>query len=94
MSEWRKICANGNPSDGRSPESGHRMAAEGMQFRWRWNGGTIFPNLNFIWGMSVKRISHLPGLSPVFGNAVDACFGGGLLTSHVALSTVIKVGLP
>ncbi len=30
------------------------MAAEGMQFPWRWNGGTIFPNLDVIWGMSVQ----------------------------------------
>ncbi len=30
---------------------GHRMAAEGMQFSWRWNGGTITLNLGVIWGM-------------------------------------------
>ena len=30
------------------------MAAEGMQFTWRWKGGTIFPNLDVIWGMSNK----------------------------------------
>ena len=30
------------------------MAAEGMQFSWRWNGGTIFANLDSIWGMSVN----------------------------------------
>ena len=28
----------------------HRMAAEGMQFSWRWNGGTI----SRIWGLSGK----------------------------------------
>ena len=28
-------------------------AAEGMQFPWRWNGGTISPNLGVIWEMSV-----------------------------------------
>ncbi len=28
------------------------MAAEGMQFSWRWNGGTISPNLGVIWEMS------------------------------------------
>ncbi len=32
----------------------HRMAAEGIQFPWRWNGGTILPNLDVIWDMSVK----------------------------------------
>ena len=29
------------------------MAAKGMQFRWRWNGGTISLNLAVIWEMSV-----------------------------------------
>ncbi len=29
------------------------MAAEGMQFSWRWNGVTISLNLGVIWGMSV-----------------------------------------
>jgi len=28
------------------------MAAEGVQFFWRWNGGTISTNLDVIWGMS------------------------------------------
>ncbi len=32
------------------------MAAEGMQFSRRWNGGTICTNLNFIWGMSDKTV--------------------------------------
>ena len=32
------------------------MAAEGMRFPWRWDGGTIFPNLDVIWGMSNKII--------------------------------------
>ncbi len=53
---WRRIRANGLPSEGRSPKSGHRMAAEGMQFSWRWNGGTIFPNLDVIRGMSTQGI--------------------------------------
>jgi hypothetical protein len=30
---------------GQSPKSGHWIAAEGMQFPWRWNGGTISVNL-------------------------------------------------
>ena len=55
MAEWRKIWANGLPNEGRSPKSGHRMIAEGMQFSWRWNGGTISLNLGVIWEMSVKR---------------------------------------
>jgi hypothetical protein len=28
------------------------MAAEGMQFSWRWNGDTISMNLEVIWEMS------------------------------------------
>ena len=32
------------------------MAAEGMQFSWRWNGGTISLNLGVIWEMSVDLI--------------------------------------
>ena len=55
MSEWRKIWPNGLPNQGRSPRSGHRMAAEVMQFPWRWNGGMISANLEVIWEMSAKR---------------------------------------
>ncbi len=36
-----------------TPKSGHRMAAEGMPFPWRWNGGTIYTVLDVIWGMSI-----------------------------------------
>ena len=32
------------------------MAAEGMQFSWRWNGGTISLNLGVIWEMSVNHV--------------------------------------
>ncbi len=49
MSEWRNIWTNSLPNEGRSPISGHRMAAEGMQFPWRWNGGTISMSLEGIW---------------------------------------------
>ncbi len=49
---FRKIWTNGLPSKGRSPKSGDRMAAEGMQFPWRCNGSTIFPNFDVIWGKS------------------------------------------
>ncbi len=54
MSEWRKIWANGLPNEGRSPKSGHRMAAKGIQLPWWWDGGTIFLILGVIWEMSVK----------------------------------------
>ena len=37
----------------RCPKSGHRMAAEGMQFSWGWSGGTISANLELNWEMSV-----------------------------------------
>jgi DNA-binding CsgD family transcriptional regulator len=53
VSEWRKIWANGLPNEGRSPKSGHRMAAERMQFPRRWSGDTISLNLGGIWEMSV-----------------------------------------
>ncbi len=50
---FRKIWTNGRPNEARSPKSGHRMAAQGMPFPWRWNGGTISSNLWVIWGMLV-----------------------------------------
>ncbi len=58
MSEWWKIWANGLPNGGRSPKSGHRMAAKGMQFHWRWFSGTISTNLDVIWGMSEHMSSR------------------------------------
>jgi hypothetical protein len=36
------------------------MAAEGMQFSWRWNGGTISLNLEDIWEMSEKSAFLFP----------------------------------
>ncbi len=65
MSEWRKIWANGLRNEGRSPKSGHRMAAEGMQFSWWWNGGTISLNLGIIWEMSVHRYGRAPVKRPL-----------------------------
>ena len=35
---------------------GHRMAAKGMEFPWRWTSGVISPNLDVIWGMSVQGV--------------------------------------
>ena len=35
-------------------KTGHRMAAKGMPFPWRRNGGTISLNLGVIWEMSVQ----------------------------------------
>ncbi len=34
------------------------MASEGMQFSWRWNGGTISLNLGVIWEMSVDAVQQ------------------------------------
>ena len=48
--------ANGVPDEGRSPKSGHRMAAEGIQFPWRGNGSTISTDLDGIWGMSDEDV--------------------------------------
>ncbi len=55
------------PNEGRSPKSGHRMAAEGMQFSWRWNGSTISLNLRVIWEMSAKisRRARKTGPAPI-----------------------------
>jgi len=47
------------PYEGLSPKSGHRMVEEGMQFPWRWNGGTISLNLEVIWKMSLKNIIRI-----------------------------------
>ena len=58
VSEWRNIWSNGVPDEGRSPELGYRMAAEGIQFPWRWNGGTISTNLDGIWVMLVSALSE------------------------------------
>ena len=55
MFEWRKSRENGLPDEARSPESGYRMAAIGMQFLWRWGGDTMSTNFYGIWGMSAKR---------------------------------------
>jgi hypothetical protein len=41
------------------PKSGHRMAAEGMPFSWRWNGDTISLNLGVIWGMSDQAVAAM-----------------------------------
>ncbi len=49
--------AQGLPNEGRSPKSGHRMAAEGIPFSWRWHGDMISLNLRVIWEMSVKILN-------------------------------------
>ena len=32
------------------------MAVKRMKFLWRWNDGTISPNLGIIWEVSVERV--------------------------------------
>ena len=69
MSEWRKIWTNGFPNEGRSPISCYGMAAEGMQFPWPWNDGTISANLRGIWEMSGEQRSAQrahPGIQSLF----------------------------
>ena len=34
-------------------DPGHGIVAEGIQFPWRWNGGTISLNSGVIWNISV-----------------------------------------
>ena len=52
-----KNWAHGLPDEGLSPKSGHPMAAEGMPFPWRRNGGKISTKLEVIWEMSDSRTS-------------------------------------
>ncbi len=52
LSEWRKIWASGVPNESRSPNSGYRTAAKGIQPPWRWDRGMISTNLGVIWEMS------------------------------------------
>jgi len=48
---------NGLSDEGRCPEPGYRMAAEGTPFPSRWTSGTISTNLEVIWGMSVQLLA-------------------------------------
>ncbi len=43
------------------------MAAEGMPFPWRWNGGTISTDLDVIWGMSIDLTRTNTGHGPDSG---------------------------
>ncbi len=49
---WMARKMNGLPSASRLPKSSHRMAAKGIQFPWRRDGGTVSTNLDGTWGMS------------------------------------------
>ncbi len=44
--------------NGQTEKSGHRMAAEGMQFPWRLDRHTISANLELIWEMSAQGPVH------------------------------------
>ena len=49
-----QVRAKCGPSAGRLPKSCNRMAAKGIRFPLPWDGGTIFPNLDVIWGRSTQ----------------------------------------
>ena len=65
------------------PKSGHRMAAEGMPFPWRWNDDTISQNLDVIWGTSVRA-----------GSPLTIEFGSGRANGPVRPALVTHVRLP
>ncbi len=64
------------------------MAAEGMPFPWRWNGGPISLNLLVIWEMSVRAGSFTAG-SPLTME-----FGSGRANGPARPALVTHVGLP
>jgi hypothetical protein len=47
------------------------MAAEGTQFSRRWHGGTISPNLGFIWEMSVQHPQPRGDIAPPSARSAD-----------------------
>ncbi len=69
MYEWRKIWANCFANVAPSPKSDHRMAAEGMQFPWRWNGGTISLNLGLSGKCQLNR-SRQSAIEKIQGQSV------------------------
>ncbi len=69
MSEWRKIGANGLSNEGRSPKSGHRMAAEGIQFPWRLGGAGDFHE--FGWRRPDGVVSAPTRSMPVIDGLLD-----------------------
>ncbi len=64
------------------------MAAKGVQFSWRWNGGTISLNLRVIWEMSVKKIAEalLTSCRRLRAGACAALAAGCLTLSGPALA--------
>ena len=77
MSEWREIWPNGLPSAGRLPKSCHRTAAKGIQFPWRWNGGTISTNMDVNWGMSIEIANDGIGAGGLQGREGLLAIGSG-----------------
>ncbi len=70
---------NGLSDEGRCPEPGYRMAAEGMPFPSRWTSGTISTNLDVIWGMSVNGIV-MTASSTAISSQIFPCITGGVRT--------------
>ncbi len=72
------------------PSGGYRIAAEEMEFPWRWNGGTISLNLDVIWGMSAKIMPSdgCKGDTVPLAVARWYSFGGGTLVqfSRICMS--------
>ena len=65
------------------------MAAEGMQFSWRWNDGTISPNLGVIWEMSAcpgNVVSFVAGVRSAVAAVRHLSFA---LVMAVALTPVL-----
>ncbi len=65
------------------------MAAEGMPFPWRWNGGTISTNLDVIWEMSALP----PQLEAVWNLLLQAGSEGPTLITCTAPHTLSFVRL-
>ena len=67
------------------------MAAEGMQFPWRGNSGTISPNLGVIWEMSDEAArEHGERLLSLWKNVIFMVLGVGML---VLAATYVLVSL-
>ncbi len=53
-----KIIAKWPSQRGQAAKVRSSEGCEGMEFPWRWISGTIFTNLDVIWGMSVEPLDE------------------------------------
>ncbi len=58
------------------------MAAEGMQFSWRWTSGTFSTNLDVIWGMSQEAPPGVAG--PLLHSLDGTCLAPSYGTVQLA----------